>query len=304
MPFKNLAPFNSDFRAFFKWAISRKMSVWPKWREYPKMPPPPPRVEGAALRLTYINHATLLIQTAGLNILTDPVYAQRCSPVQFAGPKRIYAPGVALEDLPPIDLILLSHNHYDHLDTTSLLRLADAHPCKIVTGLKVSNNLPKVLANRVLELDWWQTAELGMKIHFVPEQHFSARGFGDRFETLWGGFVIEAPGGRIYFPGDSAYGKHFTMTRERYGAIWVAMLPIGAYEPRWFMKEVHMIPEEAVQAFQDLGCEYALAMHWGCFQLTEEPVDEPVQRLILAQREAGIGPERFRVIDPGQSWQL
>jgi L-ascorbate metabolism protein UlaG (beta-lactamase superfamily) len=305
MPFQNLAPFNSSFGAVFKWALMRKMAPWPKWRDYAQAPAPPERVPGASLRLTFINHATVLIQTAGLNILTDPVYSKRCSPLQFAGPARVHAPGLAFENLPPLDLVLLSHNHYDHMDIPTLLRLAQAHPgCKIVTGLKVSDNLPRLLHPRLVELDWWQSAELGLTLHFVPEQHFSARGFGDRFQTLWGGFVIESPFGRIYFPGDTAYGRHFGLTRERYGSMKMAIMPIGAYAPRWFMKEVHMTPEESVQAFLDLGCERALAVHWGCFQLTEEPIDEPMERLAAALAAEKIPAERFRVIDPGQSWEL
>ena len=306
MAFKNLEPFKAGLPQVLKMMLTTRRAGWPKWVEYPQGPKPPQRVNGSALRLTYINHATVLVQTGGLNILTDPHYSKRCSPVQWAGPARVHAPAIAFEDLPPIDFILLSHNHYDHMDMGTLERLLAAHPCKIVTGLKTGDYLRPELRSRVIELDWWQSAPLNAsaKVHFVPVQHFSARGIGDRFRSLWGGFVLEGDAGRIYFPGDSAYGGHFRLTRERLGPMRMALMPIGAYEPRWFMKEVHMVPEESVQAFLDLQCEFALGIHWGCFQLTEEPILEPVERLIAARGAAGIAPERFRVLDPGQSWEL
>ena len=286
--------------------FTRRPSKWPKWVDYPPAAKPPERVMGASLRLTYINHATVLIQTGGLNLVTDPHYSLRCSPVQWAGPARAHAPGLAFENLPPIDYVLLSHNHYDHMDMGTLTRLLEAHPCKIVTGLKTGDYLPQALRSRVAELDWWQSLELGAgaKAHFVPVQHFSARGMHDRFRSLWGGFVLEGPWGKIYFPGDTAYGRHFSLVRERLGAMRMGLLPIGAYAPRWFMKEVHMIPEETVQAFQDLGCEFALGIHWGCFQLTEEPIFEPVERMNAARDAAGISADRFKAINPGQFWEL
>jgi L-ascorbate metabolism protein UlaG (beta-lactamase superfamily) len=289
----------------FKMLLTRRPAKWPKWVEFPRQPKPPQRVEGSALRLTFINHATVLIQSAGLNILSDPQYSLRCSPVSFAGPKRAHAPGVAFEELPPIDLVLLSHNHYDHMDMPSLRRLLKEHPCSIATGLEMRRYFKGVDPARILELDWWQGIQFkGLTLHFVPVRHFSARSFHDRFETLWGGFVLEAPYGKIYFPGDTAYGKHFAMTAERLGKMKMAILPIGAYEPRWFMGSVHVNPQEAVQAFQDLGAELALGVHFGCFQLTEEPIDEPLKALARALAAAGIAPERFQTLQPGAAWQL
>jgi L-ascorbate metabolism protein UlaG (beta-lactamase superfamily) len=304
MRFSNLEPFHAGLPQVLRMLVTRRPAPWPTWVNYPTQPKPGTRVEGSHLRVTYINHSTVLIQTAGLNILTDPQYSERCSPVSFAGPRRVHAPGVAFLDLPPIDLVLLSHNHYDHLDLPTIQRLCNAHDCKIVAGLQASRNLPTPLHARLVELDWWASADLGLKIHFVPAQHFSARSFHDRFRVLWGGFVVEAPAGRLYFPGDTAYGGHFKLTRERLGTMRHAVMPIGAYEPRWFMKHVHMVPEEALQAFIDLGCEKALAVHWGCFQLTDEPILEPLQRLEAALKQAGIDAGRFKAIDPGLHWDF
>ena len=175
-------------------------------------------MEGRALRLSFINHATVLIQAAGLNILTDPHFSLRCSPVSWAGPKRAHAPGIAFEDLPPIDLVLLSHNHYDHMDLPSLEKLFAKHPCTLATGLGMKRYLRPEWHGRTLELDWWQKLDFkGLPVTFVPVRHFSARSFHDRFESLWGGFVLEGPQGPLYFPGDTAYGSHFKLTRERFG---------------------------------------------------------------------------------------
>jgi L-ascorbate metabolism protein UlaG (beta-lactamase superfamily) len=300
MKFRNLEPFKAGLPQVMRMLLTRRVAPWPAWVDYPQGPRPPRRVEGRSIRATFINHATVLIQAGGINILTDPHYSQRCSPLSFAGPRRVHAPGIAFEDLPPIDVVLLSHNHYDHLDIPTLERLVQAHPCTIVGGLEAGRDLPKAMRPRLRELDWWGSLELGLKIHFVPEQHFSARSFHDRFRVLWGGFVVESPGGGIYFPGDTAYGAHFRLTRERLGPMRLAVMPIGAYAPRWFMKEVHMIPEEAVRAFHDLECAQALAVHWGCFQLTEEPIGEPVQRLKSALEQDRLDPQRFVAVDPGQ----
>jgi L-ascorbate metabolism protein UlaG (beta-lactamase superfamily) len=303
-PFRNLEPFHAGLPQVLRMLVTRRPARWPRWVEHAPQPKPETRIEGTRLRVTFVNHATVLVQTAGLNLLTDPHYSKRCSPLPFAGPKRVHAPGVAFGDLPPIDVVLLSHNHYDHLDIPILERLCNAHTCTIVAGLAAARDLPRALRGRIVELGWWEKADLGLMVHFVPAQHFSARGFHDRFKVLWGGFVVETPAGTLYFAGDTAYGRHFKLIRERLGAMRHAILPVGAYEPRWFMKAVHMIPEEAVRAFVDLGCRQALAVHWGCFQLTDEPILEPIQRLGAAVKGAGIVPDRFRALDPGMSWDF
>jgi L-ascorbate metabolism protein UlaG (beta-lactamase superfamily) len=302
--FSNLEPFQLGLPQVLRMLWTRRPARWPAWVDHAPQPRPTTRVEGSALRVTFVNHSTVLIQTAGLNILTDPQYSKRCSPVSFLGPKRVHAPGVAFDDLPPIDLVLLSHNHYDHLDLPTLRRLSHAHDYRIVAGLQASRDLPSSWRQRIVELDWWASVDLGLEIHFVPAQHFSARGFLDRFKVLWGGFVVKAPSGPVYFAGDTAYGPHFHRIRERLGDMRYAILPVGAYEPRWFMEKVHMTPEDAVRAFDDLGCERALAVHWGCFHLADEPIGEPRERLEAAVKQSGIDPARFRAVDPGRHWDL
>lgn len=295
-----------------KWKRERRPAPWPKWVEVQPGPPPPGRVEGGALRVTFVNHATVLLQIDGLNILTDPVWSERASPVRWAGPRRVHAPGLRFEDLPPIDLALLSHNHYDHMDLAALRRLTREKGARILTGLGNSRFLEKKGIQGARDLDWWESAEVEApggggtaRITFVPAQHFSARWLNDRNFTLWGGFVIEAPsGGRVYFAGDSGYGPHFREIGERLGPFRLALIPIGAYEPRWFMKFAHVNPQEAVQAHFDVRAERSLGIHFGTFQLTDEPREAPVEGLIAAREAAGLAPGVFRALAPGESWTL
>ncbi|HTA16299.1 MAG TPA: MBL fold metallo-hydrolase [bacterium] len=296
-----------EFLRVLRWALTRKPSPWPKWIESEPGPTPPERVLGSDLRVTYINHATLLIQGGGLNLITDPHWGLRCSPVSFAGPKRVRNAGLAMNQLPPIDAILLSHNHYDHMDQGTLKTLLLAHPnAPVITGLGVAADFPKAFRPRVIELDWWQSYTLapGIQATFVPSRHFSARGPFDRNKTRWGGFHLSLPGGAVYFAGDTALGQHFRMIRERLEPIRLAILPIGAYDPRWFMSLYHMVPFDAVQAFQDLGASYALGMHYGTFQLTDEPIDEPLQLLEMAKEKAVLSANRFVVKGFGEGWKV
>jgi L-ascorbate metabolism protein UlaG (beta-lactamase superfamily) len=251
----------------------------------------------------------LLIQTAGLNILTDPVWSERASPFTFTGPKRAIDPGIAFEALPPIDVVLLSHNHYDHLDVATLSRLAAAHSPRVITPLGNDSILrAHDPAIRVEPYDWGDRVALSpdMAVTLAPMRHWSARHMLDRNKALWAAFVIETPAGRIYHVGDSGYGDghHFRAARERHGPFRLAILPIGAYEPRWFMSDQHMNPEESVQAFQDCGAELALGHHYGTFQLTDEAIDAPLRALEEASSKAGVAPERFRTLAPGQFWEL
>lgn len=303
--YKNLEPFDDSFRSFLKWVRTRARSAWPEWRDFPPQPAPPSRVEGALLRATFINHATVLLQWRGLNFLTDPHFSLRASPFSFIGPRRAHAPGIPYEDLPRIHAILLTHDHYDHMDITSLRRLTSGQGCPIYTGLGVAGQMPRDLRRHATEMDWWEHLPLapGLKLHFVPAQHFSARGIFDRMKTLWGGFVLESAQGNIYAAGDTARGRHFGMLKERFGCFRLALLPIGAYEPRWFMAKAHLNPEEAVNAMLALKAEHALAIHFGCFHLADEEMDAPLDALKVAV-EKGLGLDTFRVLMPGEGWDI
>ncbi len=252
--------------------------------------------------VTFVGHATFLIQVAATNLLIDPVYSERASPVSFAGPRRVRAPGVRFDDLPAISLVLLSHNHYDHCDLATLRALDRRFQPRLVAPIGNGRLLRSVGIRQVEEIDWWQRASgAPLPVTLTPAQHFSARGMLDRNRALWGGFLIEAGGRRILFAGDSGYGPHFREIAARLGPIDLALLPIGAYEPRWFMKDIHMNPAEAVQAHLDLGARQSIAMHFGTFQLTPEGIDEPVRELAKAVRERGVPVEQFRTVDVGES---
>jgi len=261
---------------------------------------PPARVEGRELRVTLVNHSTVLLQQAGVNILTDPIWSERASPVQWIGPRRHRAPGVRWEDLPPIDIVLLSHNHYDHLDLPALRRLAGGGGCQFVVPTGVARLLRSERIEPVHELDWGESVGLAATtIHCVPALHFSARGLFDRDRTLWCGFAMETECGFVYFAADTSFGDHFAAIRERFGAPRLALLPIGAYEPRWFMSPVHMGPDEAARAHSILGAGTSIAIHHGTFQLGDEGIDTP--RRELAECAPG---DSFLVLNNGESVTL
>jgi L-ascorbate metabolism protein UlaG (beta-lactamase superfamily) len=252
--------------------------------------------------VTFIGHATFLVQVAALNLLIDPVYAERASPVAFAGPRRVRAPGVRFDDLPTIAVVLLSHNHYDHCDLGTLRALERRFHPRVVTPIGNGRLLRSAGIGHVDELDWWQSASTApLRITLTQAQHFSSRNMFDRNRALWGGFLVEAGGRRILFAGDSGYGPHFLEIARRLGPIDLALLPIGAYEPRWFMKDIHMNPAEAVQAHLDLAARQSIAMHFGTFQLTPEGIDDPVHDLAQALRERGVPADRFPTMAVGGS---
>jgi L-ascorbate metabolism protein UlaG (beta-lactamase superfamily) len=276
---------------------------WPS--SVPVQPQRPPVAGPDQVIITFVGHATFLIQAGGCNLLTDPVYAVRASPVSFAGPRRARAPGVRFEDLPPISLVLLSHNHYDHCDRGALRAIERRFQPLMVTPAGNGTLLRSAGVGRVQELDWWEIAEgTPLAITLTPAQHFSARSLFDRNRALWGGFLIQAAGRRILFAGDSGYGPHFREIGRRLAPIDLALLPIGAYEPRWFMKDIHMNPAETVQAHLDLAARRSIAMHFGTFQLTPEGIDEPVHELGKALRERGVPEDRFHVLEVGASLTL
>ncbi|HWP34565.1 MAG TPA: MBL fold metallo-hydrolase, partial [Thermodesulfobacteriota bacterium] len=285
-----------------RWRLTRRPAPWPARIEAPPGPPPPARVGRGELRVTFVGHATTLVQMDRLNVLTDPHWSERASPVSWAGPRRVRPPGIPFEALPPVDLVVISHNHYDHLDLPTLERLAARHAPRILVPLGNRPLLASAGIGRVEELDWWQGVEVapGVRAHLVPAQHFSARGLFDRNATLWGGFVLEGPAGVVYFAGDTGFGPHVEQIRARFGPPRLALLPIGAYEPRWFMAYTHMSPEEAVAAHRILGAGTSVAIHFGTFPLADEPFDEPVARLARALEAARVPAGRFWVLEAGE----
>lgn len=285
----------------FKWKLTSDVTTWPELVENKKYPAPVLPAD-KKLATTFINHATFLIQFQGVSILTDPVFSERVSPFKFAGPKRARLPGLSIEELPSVDVVLISHNHYDHLDLMSLKNIdGKFHPIFIVP-LGNEKFLKEAGLQNVIELDWWKQFKVkDVLITFTPAQHWSSRTPFDRNDTLWGSFMMVSNGLRVYFGGDSGYAPHFKMIRERLGAPLLALLPIGAYEPRWFMKESHMNPEEAVMAHKDLEASMSLGMHFGTFQLTDEGIDEPVTRLKEALLKEKIPADNFSTLDQGES---
>jgi N-acyl-phosphatidylethanolamine-hydrolysing phospholipase D len=263
---------------------------------------------------TWIGHATVLVQSGGLNILTDPVFSERASPVSFVGPRRAQPPGIALADLPPIDVVLISHNHYDHLDKRSVQQLDERAQGRtlflVPLGLKAW--FADIGIANVIELDWWEHRQLhGVEFELVPAQHWSERNLMDRDKTLWGGWAVFAPDLRWYFSGDSGYSPMFAQTREKLasrmhdGTLFdLALLAIGAYEPRWFMGPQHMNPAEAVRAHKDLAARRSLGVHWGTFQLTDEALDQPPRDLAAARAQQGLADDDFFVLPIGGTWWL
>jgi L-ascorbate metabolism protein UlaG (beta-lactamase superfamily) len=284
---------------------SETWSMWPPRLPSPFAPDKPPRrIDGQRARLVLIGHASWLIQTGGRNILIDPVWADRASPFAFVGPRRANAPGIALDDLPPIDAIIVTHNHYDHMDLATLAALWQRHRPLIVTPLGndaiLRSGIPGIEAQAV---DWGDTRDLGgILAHALPTHHWSARGTRDRRHALWASFVLETPAGKIYAIGDSGFGdgSTFRHVAERHPGVRLALIPIGAYEPRWFMQAQHMNPAEAVEALRLSGAAMALGHHWGTFQLTTEPHDQPLADLEAALSRAALPSERFRPVQPGE----
>jgi L-ascorbate metabolism protein UlaG (beta-lactamase superfamily) len=260
---------------------------------------------GAWATLTFIGHSTFLIQTRAGNILTDPMFSERASPLSFIGPRRVRQPAVRLEDLPPISLILLSHNHYDHCDLPTLRTLRRLFDPQLVTFLENGRLLQSARIRHVEELDWWDRATTtAVGVTGTPAQHFSARTPFDRNRALWGGFLLDIEGHRLFFAGDSGYGRHFSDVKQRFAEIDVALLPIGAYEPRWFMGDIHMNPDDAVRAHLDLGARRSIGMHFGTFRLTSEGIDAPVTALAAARAEHRVPEDAFTTMGFGDSVQL
>ena len=265
----------------------------------------PAAVPASQVAATFIGHSTFLLQTAGLNLLTDPVLSDRASPFTWAGPRRLVPPALTLAQLPRIDVVVLSHNHYDHLDLASLRWLARERQPQIVTTLGNKAWLEKRGVGRVAELDWWQARRVSRELEVVvtPAQHFSARTPWDRCRTLWGGFALNLPAGRVYFAGDSGYCETFREIGARLGPFDLALLPIGAYEPRWFMRPVHCTPAEAVKVHRDVRARASLAMHFGCFPLADDAPGQAEADFLAARAAAGLTAAEFALpLVGGTTW--
>lgn len=275
---------------------TRQRVPWPSSVPLNHHAPPPTSVAPGQVAITFIGHSTFLIRTARCVFITDPVLTTHAGPFGRLGPRRVRPPAIARASLPPVDFVLLSHNHYDHLQPASLALFRDA---PIVTTLGVGWYLSSA---KVRELDWWQSARVGAaEIIAVPAQHFSARTPWDRNTSLWCGFIVRVDGVTIYFAGDSGYSPQFADIGERFSGIDVALIPIGAYEPRWFMTPAHMNPGEAVRAHLDVRARVSVGMHFGTFQLTDEGIDEPVRALERARVAQGVAPASFRTLDFGET---
>jgi N-acyl-phosphatidylethanolamine-hydrolysing phospholipase D len=265
------------------------------------------KADPSKVTVTWIGHATALVQSAGLNVLTDPHFTERASPVSFAGPKRKTAVPMTLQQLPRIDIVVISHNHYDHLDLGSVKQLmaqSGGEPLFVVP-LGIDLWLKEQGAKNVIGLDWWGKHQVGnLQLHLVPVQHWSSRTPFDRNATLWGGWVVQAPQFQWFFAGDVGYSKDFTDIAQRFGPFDLALIPIGAYEPRWFMKDQHINPAEAVQVHLDLRARQSVAIHWGTFELTDEALDQPLIDLPVALDAARVAREQFIALKHGQTKSL
>lgn len=297
------------FGDLLKWRLRGERADWPE--SYPSPFPlavPEGRLAPEALRLTMVGHASLLIQTGGLNILTDPIWSERASPFSFVGPQRVNAPGIAFDRLPPVDVVLVTHNHYDHLDLATLAQLHAAHDPLVITPLGNDTIIKAAVPEmRIAARDWEETVEVDpLRFHLEPCHHWSARGMRDRRMALWSAFVIDGPAGRIYHVGDTGFhdGRNYRSVQARHGQFRAAVLPVGAYEPRWFMAPQHQNPDEALMGFLDCGAAQAAGIHWGTFQLTDEPIEAPIEALAVARLARDVGADRFRPLRPGEVWDV
>ena len=282
-----------------KWKMTSRAAPWPA-RIAVARRPLPPRPVSDGIAATWVGQSTFVLQSSAATVLTDPVFSERASPVSWLGPRRVVPPGVDFDAVPRVDLVLLSHDHYDHCDLPTLGRLARRDDPLVVAPLGHRPLLAGAGVRRIVELDWWGSHALGSgaEVTLVPALHWCRRRPFETNARLWGGFMLRAGGRLVYFAGDSGYRDGlFADIGRRCGAPDLALIPIGAYAPRWFMKDAHMNPEEAVQVHRDLGARRSLAMHWGTFQLTDEARDEPVTRLEAARG----GTVDFASLEPGGS---
>jgi L-ascorbate metabolism protein UlaG (beta-lactamase superfamily) len=283
-----------------RWKLSSRPKASPRFVADVECSIPPDRIENQELRATLVNHSTVLLQQREYNILTDPIWSERAGPVRWLGPRRRRSPGIEKAHVPRIDIVLISHNHYDHLDLPTLRWLDDRDHCSFVVPAGLGRFFESQRLGPVHELDWGESrAFAGVTIHCVPAAHFSARHLFDRNRTLWCGYVIESRERVIYFAGDTAFSEHFERIRESFGSPDLSLLPVGAFRPRWFMSPIHMAPHQAVQAHEILSSKMSIAIHYGTFQLGDDSIDEPREQL------SKLGPpDSFLLLNNGQSATL
>tara|TARA_Y100001972_G_C7664315_1_gene335513 strand:- start:129 stop:1163 length:1035 start_codon:yes stop_codon:yes gene_type:complete len=299
---KFINPGNVSAKGFpdlIKFLVGRDQGPWTKNYEtfVGKKPKAP---EKGQVKITFVNHSTFLIQWEKYNILTDPVWSDRCSPFNFVGPQRMRPPGLRFEDLPQIDLVLLSHNHYDHLDISTVIRLEKAFQPTFVVPLGVSDYLKKNDIENTVELDWWEKTNQKPVITAVPAQHFSGRGFYDRDKSLWCGYVIEFQNKKIYFAGDSGYGSFFKDIGKKFGPMDISMIPIGAYLPAWFMSPIHVSPQESIKIHKDVKSKQSIAMHFGTFPLADDGMGRAEKDLMATLKKTRTSQENFLIPDEGK----
>lgn len=286
-----------------KWMFNRKKGAWKKI-DSAEPGAVPPALVNTGIRITFVNHSTFLIQADGLNILTDPIWSKRTGPVEWAGPMRMRPPGLDLESIPKIDLILISHNHWDHLDIKTLKKLENRDHPAIITSLGVSKFLQREGLTKTTDLDWWDETLVrdGISVQAVPAQHFSGRGIFDRDATLWSGLVLKRPAGNIYFAGDTGYNvSTFKEIGARCSPIAVALIPIGAYKPEWFMSPIHCSPHEAVKIHQECRASVSIASHFGTFGLADDGEFDPPNALRDAISQSGIDSKAFLIPEEGEA---
>lgn len=282
-----------------KWMLKRDQGSW-KY-SYETTVGPKPVDSSTELLITFVNHSTFLIQWNNLNILTDPVWSERCSPFSFAGPRRMRPPGINFDDLPPIDAILLSHNHYDHLDLNTVKKLHKLYQPVFIVPLGVEKLLKLHEIDNCVSLDWWQSTSIGLKITATPAQHFSSRGMFDRDKTLWCGFTLTDGHQKLYFAGDSGYGPFFKEIGKKEGPMDVSLIPIGAYEPKWFMSPIHVSPKQAINIHEDVKSKQSIAMHFGTFSLADDGQGKAEEDLIIALDKANVPQTDFRIPEEGEA---